>query len=132
MPEDSRGISFTTDVPDNIEAKFNPSLMSRVVMNLLQNAYKYGRDNGHIKLTLRDGTDFVTLSVSDDGIGIAPENIPKVWQRFWQADPSRSENGSSGLGLSMVREIAHFHGGDASVESTLGEGSTFTVTLPKN
>ena len=132
MPEDSRGISFTADVPDNIEVKFNPSLMSRVVMNLLQNAYKYGRENGHIKLSLRDGADFVTLSVSDDGIGIAPENIHRVWQRFWQADPSRSENGSSGLGLSMVREIAHFHGGDASVESTLGEGSTFTVTLPKN
>ena len=70
------------------------------------------------------------LSVKDNGIGIAPENIDKVWQRFWQADASRGDEGSSGLGLSMVKEIAQFHGGDAAVESAPGTGSTFSVILP--
>lgn len=95
-----------------------------------QNAYKYGVEGGHIWLTLRRTEQGAVLSVKDDGIGIAPENIDKVWQRFWQADASRGDEGSSGLGLSMVKEIAQFHGGDAVVESTPGSGSTFSVFLP--
>ena len=70
------------------------------------------------------------LSVEDNGIGISPEDQEKIWQRFWQADPSRSEGGSSGLGLAMVREIAALHGGDVSVKSAPGEGSTFTLRIP--
>jgi len=70
------------------------------------------------------------LSVKDNGIGIAPENQDKIWQRFWQADLSRSENGSSGLGLAMVKEIAELHGGDVSVESAPGKGSTFSLRIP--
>ena len=70
------------------------------------------------------------LRVADDGIGIAPEDVEHIWQRFWQADASRGEDGGSGLGLAMVREMAEFMGGEASVESTPGAGSTFTVTLP--
>ena len=77
---------------------------------------------------LRDG-DKAVLSVRDDGIGIAPENLDKVWQRFWQEDMSRSADGGSGLGLAMVREIAEFHGGSASVVSEPGKGSTFTIKI---
>ena len=68
-------------------------------------------------------------TVEDDGIGIAPEDQDKIWQRFWQADPARS-NGGAGLGLAMVRWIAEAHGGRVAVESTPGEGSTFTFVLP--
>ena len=65
----------------------------------------------------------------DDGIGIAQEDLPKIWDRFYQADPSRSGD-SSGLGLSMVKWIVQAHGGEIHVESTLGEGSVFTAELP--
>lgn len=129
VPEDSRGISLRTKVSPNIYARYNPALMSRVIQNLLQNAYKYGKENGHITLSLSQEGSRAVLKVSDDGIGIAANDLPHIWQRFWQADPSRSDNGSSGLGLAMVKEIAEFHGGTASVESTLGTGTSFTVVI---
>lgn len=129
MPPDSRGISLETDIKPGIEANFNPALMSRVVQNLLQNAYKYGRENGHILVGLAQRGGRALLSVRDDGIGIAPEDQDKIWQRFWQADASRGEDGGSGLGLAMVKEIAEFHGGRASVVSEPGKGSTFTVEI---
>ena len=127
---DSRGISLERSIQEGVDCAFNPSLMSRVIQNLLQNAYKYGKDNGHIGLSLFKDGDQAVLRVQDDGIGIAPEDLDKVWQRFWQADLSRSEDGGSGLGLAMVKEIAQFHHGSVQVESSLGEGSSFTVRLP--
>lgn len=130
VPAQERGISLDTDIAPELIARFNPALMSRIIQNLLQNAYKYGRDDGHISVRLfRDGK-FVRLCVSDDGIGIAPEDQDRIWRRFWQGDPSRGEDGGSGLGLAMVKEMAEFHGGSAAVESTPGSGSCFTVSLP--
>ena len=100
------------------------------VYNLLQNAYKYGRDNGYTRLSLhREGGNAV-ISVRDNGIGISAENQDKIWQRFWQADTSRGTEGGNGLGLAMVREIAELHGGSVSVESKEGAGSTFEIRLP--
>lgn len=130
LPSVKRDMVFIRDIEPEVECVFNPALMSRVVHNLLQNAYKYGSDGGRVVLTLTKDAENARLSVSDDGIGIAPEDLDRVWQRFWQADASRGEEGGSGLGLAMVREIAEFHGGRASVISELGQGSTFTVTLP--
>lgn len=129
IPADRRGISLEKNIEPNVRAKYNPSLMSRVIQNLLQNAYKYGRENGHIRLSLRQEGDKAVIEVEDDGIGIAPEDQDKIWQRFWQADVARDSEGSSGLGLAMVKEISEFHGGTATVESTLGKGSKFTVTI---
>ena len=131
LPADDRGITLTTDIQPEVQATFNPSLLQRAVYNLLQNAYKYGKPGGHITVTLREAGHGAALSVADDGIGIAPEDQEKIWQRFWQADPSRGEDGGSGLGLSMVQEIAAFHGGRATVDSAPGQGSTFTITLPR-
>lgn len=125
-----RGISLTTNIADGIEAKYNPTLMSSVIHNLIQNAYKYGRDNGHIFVSLGADGDGVYLSVADDGIGIEEDALNKIWNRFWQADTSRGTDGGSGLGLSLVREIMTLHGGKVSVVSVPNEGSTFTVTLP--
>ena len=130
VPENSRGIELKREIEPGINLRFNAALISRVIHNLLQNAYKYGRDGGHIILRLKKLKDGAEISVTDDGIGIAREDLDKVWKRFWQADSSRSEDGGSGLGLAMVKEIAGFHGGSASVESELGKGSTFTVFLP--
>jgi len=130
VPAAEHGITRTAEIEPNVRARFNPTLMARIVQNLLQNAYKYGRDNGHVALSLKKEGKTAVLRVADDGIGIAQEDLGRIWQRFWQADASRGEDGGSGLGLSMVREMAEFQGGAASVESTLGEGSAFTVTLP--
>ena len=130
VPADARGITLTTDIEPGVEIEYNHALMSRVVQNLLQNAYKYGRAGGHIDVALHRADGKAVLTVRDDGIGIAPEDQDKIWQRFWQADASRGEDGGTGLGLAMVKEITQFHGGAVSVESEPGEGSTFSVILP--
>lgn len=130
VPLNERGITRTAEIEPGVIARFNPTLMARIVQNLLQNAYKYGKDGGHVALTLKTEDGAAVLRVADDGIGIASEDIDKIWQRFWQADASRGEDGGSGLGLSMVREMAEFMGGTARVESVPGTGSTFTVALP--
>ena len=130
VPADARGITLTTDIEPGVELEYNHALMSRVVQNLLQNAYKYGREDGHINVALHRADGRAVLTVRDDGIGIAPEDQDKIWQRFWQADASRGEDGGTGLGLAMVKEITQFHGGTVAVESAPGEGSTFSVILP--
>ena len=130
VPADRRGISLETDIEEKVEAAYNPALMSRVVQNLLQNAYKYGREGGHIWLSLRRDGRGAVLTVRDDGIGISKADQAYIWQRFWQADAARGDESGTGLGLSMVKEIAEFHGGSVSVESELGKGSTFSVNIP--
>lgn len=131
IPRDTRGITFAADIQANVFTEFDLGLMSRVIQNLLENAYKYGRENGHVWLTLKTEGEEIVLAVRDDGIGIAEKDLENIWKRFWQADTSRSEYEGVGLGLAMVRQICEFHGGTATAESTLGEGSTFTVRLPK-
>ena len=130
VPADDRGIRMETEIDPGIECSFNASLMSRVIYNLLQNAYKYGRDNGYVRLSLsREDSDAV-IRVKDNGIGIKKEDLDKIWQRFWQADSSRGAESGSGLGLAMVREIAELHGGSVSAESTEGRGSEFIFRIP--
>ena len=130
VPADDRGIRMETEIDPGIECSFNASLMSRVIYNLLQNAYKYGRDNGYVRLTLsREDSDAV-IRVKDNGIGIKKEDLDKIWQRFWQADSSRGSEGGNGLGLAMVKEIAELHGGSVTAESTEGRGSEFIFRIP--
>lgn len=106
-------------------------LLVRLLQNLMENAYKYGGADGLVRVSLTAGQEEVLLSVQDEGPGIAPEQQDKIWQRFYQVDPSRSDEGrGAGLGLSMVRQIARLHGGDVGVESSPGRGSTFTLRLP--
>ena len=124
-----RGISLEHEVEDEIWVDGNPALLSRLLSNLISNAYRYGKDDGHIKARLKKSQDEVTLSVSDDGIGISREDKEKIFRRVYQADSSRTGSGT-GLGLSMVKEIASFHGGSMSVESEPGKGSEFTFHLP--
>ena len=131
VPEDTRGITLETELTPDVTAKFNPTLTARIVQNLLQNAYRYGSENGHIRVSLTQESGAAVLRVQDDGIGIAAEDLDKIWQRFWQADASRGKNSGSGLGLSMVHEMSEFQGGSAAVESELGKGSTFTVKIPQ-
>ena len=107
-------------------------LISRVVQNLLDNAFKFGVDGGWIHVALRRTAAGAELTVQDNGIGISQENLDKIWQRFYQADPRRQENAGLGLGLSMVQQIVTLHGGAVAVTSAPGHGTTFTVTLPEH
>ena len=72
------------------------------------------------------------LTVEDNGMGISPEKLDKIWQRFYQSDDSHRSQSGMGLGLSMVRQIVQLHGGQITVDSSLGHGTTFTVTLPEH
>lgn len=120
------------DIEENIIASIDVSLISRLLQNLLDNAVKYGRPNGGIWVSLCKKEGEIQLSVKDDGMGIPAEHREKIWQRFYQADPSRSGDNGAGLGLSMVKKIAEIHGGYMSLESEEGKGSTFTLHLPEN
>ena len=105
-------------------------LMTRLLNNLISNAFRYGVPGGHVDVAVRREGDDAVLTVSDDGIGIAPEQQERIWRRFYQVDPARSGGEGTGLGLYMVQQIARLHGGTVSVDSAPGKGSTFTVRLP--
>lgn len=98
-------------------------------MNLVSNAYRYGRENGHIRVRLWQEDSSLVLSVADDGIGIARNEQEKIFRRFYQSDASRGGEGT-GLGLAMVYEIARFYHGTVTVESVVDQGSTFVVRMP--
>lgn len=127
----TKDIDIICDVQDNITMTMEVSLMARLAENLISNAVRYGRENGFVKASLtRQGTDIV-FSVEDNGIGIAEGDMDKIWQRFYRVDKAHSrEDGCSGLGLAMVKQIAELHGGRVSVTSEIGKGSTFTVIFP--
>ena len=130
QPDLPYGITIQADVQPEVHALFDVTLMSRLLQNLLTNAARYGRENGHIWVTLRSLEGQIYLSVRDDGIGIPADRLEKIFQRFYQVDPSRSGSGGTGLGLTMVRQIAELHGGEVTVESREGVGSCFTLRFP--
>lgn len=121
-------ITLRYEAADTIEFCGNQELLTRLLTNLLSNAYRYGKENGHIWVYLQRANGEIHLTVRDDGIGIANEEQQKIFRRFYQTDSSRANTGM-GLGLSMVQEIARFHRGKVTVESTPGEGSTFQVSF---
>lgn len=105
-------------------------LLHEIVFNLCDNAIKYNRDGGSVSVDVKASDDGAVLTVSDTGIGIAPEDRQRVFERFYRVDKSRSkEVGGTGLGLSIVKHAVMDMGGSINLESTFGEGSTFTVTL---
>ena len=123
-----KGIELTYEVERGVRVHGNRDLLSRLFTNLISNSYRYGREDGRIKVCLWVEDRAVKLSVADDGIGISPDQQEKIFNRFYQVDSSHSNEGTR-LGLSMVKEIARVHGGEVSVESELGKGSVFTLTL---
>ena len=124
-----KGIQVTWEVEDGIHFTGDRTLLSRLIANLVGNAYRYGRENGHTQVTLNREGEHILLSVADDGIGIAPDQQEKIFRRLYQGASHRNGEGV-GLGLSMARQIARMYGGEIAVKSTPGAGSTFTVRLP--
>lgn len=106
--------------------------LAQVLQNLIQNAIKYGRAHGTVAVSVRCDGDQVAMVVADDGIGIAPEHIPRLTERFYRVSAKESrERGGTGLGLAIVKHIVNRHRGELRISSQLGKGSTFTVLLPQ-
>lgn len=124
------GLSLVVDAADTPQWVITDAdKLRQILLNLVGNAIKYTR-HGTITIGVRDG-DRLRISVHDTGIGIAPENLSRVFEPFWQVDPSeRARHTGTGLGLSVVRRLAELLGGEVTVESRVVDGSTFVVALP--
>jgi len=113
-----------------IQVRGDPDALRQLLLILLDNALKYTPAGGRITVGLEAGGDAAVLKVADTGMGIPPEHLPHIFERFYRVDPARS-GGGSGLGLAIARWLAEAHGGGIQVESAPGRGSTFTVRLPR-
>ena len=107
----------------------DPILFNRAIGNLIDNAFRFAPENGRIQISIRGAENGTEISVTDNGSGIAPEHLPRVFDRFYRADPSRSAAGT-GLGLSLVKSIVDLHGGTATIESEVGRGTFVNLTFP--
>lgn len=128
---EEKGIRLETNISPGVMLYGDETLLIRLWLNLLQNAVTYGKEGGCIYMSLQEEGEAVTGCVKDDGIGISAEDLPHIWERFYRADSSRNDVGSSGLGLSMVQWIINVHNGTIQAVSEPGRGSTFTFCLPK-
>lgn len=126
---EDKKLEMEADIEENVFIKSDPELIKLVWTNLISNAFKY-TDNGKIGITLKTEGNKAMVSISDTGCGMDEETIKHIFDKFYQGDTSRSSIGN-GLGLALVKKVIDLFGGEIEVESTLGEGSVFTVTLRK-
>lgn len=129
---DERGVTIRTHCTDSLEASGNARLFRQAVTNLLDNAVKYSDPGSAVDLAAWAEGEQIHIAVRDRGCGISPEHHSRIFERFYRVDKGRSRTlGGTGLGLAIVKHIAQAHGGSVSLESTVGEGSTFTIHLPR-
>ena len=128
MPLMVNDITIEYDVEPDILLNGNPELLARMLQNLLENAYKYGKKGSHTKVKLVKDKDKIKLSVEDDGIGIANDQLNLIFDRFFRAGNKSGITGS-GLGLSIVKKIVDMHKGVIEVTSKEGSGTTFTISF---
>ena len=128
---EAKSIRLFSPTPDtSVPFRGHPDKLQRVIGNLIDNALKFTSEGGEVKVALSISASNFNLSVSDSGIGMAPETVSRVFERFYRADESRHEPGF-GLGLSLVKAIVNSYGGEVRCTSVLGKGTTFTVELPR-
>lgn len=128
----SANVELKVSVPDDMpDLNIDSERMVQVLGNLMTNSLRYTPAGGSVTLAAKQNGDYSQLIVVDTGAGIAAEDLPNIFERSYRADPSRHANsGESGLGLAIARSIVEAHGGKITVESTLGEGTTMTISLP--
>jgi len=127
----AQGVVIETHLEREVAVMGDPVRLRQLVVNIVGNAVKYTPAGGRVRVTLTGQGSAASLEVSDTGIGIAPDDIPSIFDRFYRADRARTRaEGDTGLGLSIARWCAEAHGGRITVRSALGVGSTFVVTLP--
>jgi two-component system phosphate regulon sensor histidine kinase PhoR len=128
---DAKHMTMELACRDDLEARINPPLLEQALINLIDNAVKYSPEGSRIHVEATAGDGEVAIAVRDEGCGIAREHLPRIFERFYVVDKSRSRKlGGTGLGLAIVKHIAQAHGGRVTVDSTPGQGSTFTLYLP--
>ena len=113
------------------EVYADPVLFGRAISNLVDNAVRFTPDGGRITISLATNAEGAEIVVTDTGCGIAAEHLPRVFDRFYRVDPSRSSEGT-GLGLALVKSIADLHGGSLAVESEIGHGTSVTLRFPRS
>jgi signal transduction histidine kinase len=136
MLGETAGISVTSDMPATpVPMAVDRHRIREMLLNLVTNAIKYTPQGGTVALSLAQEDGSVVFTVADTGIGIAPGDLPHIFDRFWRADPARSRTGDrpgTGLGLAITKWIAEAHGGSITVQSRPGRGSVFVVRLPRD
>ncbi|MDX9978753.1 MAG: ATP-binding protein [Lentisphaeria bacterium] len=127
----SRRIKLELDCPEKLEADINSGLFEQAVRNLVDNAIKYSDGGTTVRVTAARRNGDVRIEVADQGVGVAPEHIERLFERFYRVDKARSrDSGGTGLGLAIVKHVAQYHRGRVEVTSEVGKGSTFTIILP--
>ena len=129
----NKQLNVVVDLPAGLPAiRADRVRLQEALYNLLDNAVKYSRENGEIRLIARQRDQEIVLSVSDDGVGIAEDELPRIFERFYRVDKARSHDSvrGTGLGLAIVKHIAQLHGGRVEAESELENGTTIRVVLP--
>jgi signal transduction histidine kinase len=126
---EASGVAVTSKIPSEIFVGIDNTSLFRVIANLIDNAIKYTPAGGNVMVTAKALGREVEVRVADTGVGIPPEDLPRIWDRLFRSDRSRSRRGL-GLGLSLVRAIVESHGGSVGAESQPGMGTTIRVILP--
>lgn len=125
----SAAVALTARAIERAAVYGNPDQIERILANLLENALRYTPPGGAVRIECTRQGGEIQVAVSDNGVGIATENLERIFERFWRADPARSPRGT-GLGLSIARALARRHGGDVTVTSRYGRGSSFVASFP--
>ena len=129
---ENKSIVLRVDCRSPVHIHVDRSLLMQAIVNLIDNAIKYSPDDTRVNISARIDANHVRIDVSDEGPGIMEVHIPRLFERFYRADKARSRKlGGTGLGLAIVKHIASVHGGEVGVRSSVGNGSTFTILLPK-
>jgi len=128
----AKSIVLKINVPQGLpKIKADEARFSQVMINLLDNAIKYSSEGGTTTISTKVVDNALQFDISDTGIGISENDLPRIFERFYRVDKARSrELGGTGLGLSIVKHIVSAHGGQVWVQSELGHGSTFSFTIP--
>ena len=130
---DRKKIAVKIDCEEDISAEVNPPLLEEALVNLIDNAIKYSTEGCDIDIVGNKSNNMIQIAVKDCGPGIQQKHLPRIFERFYRIDRARSRDiGGTGLGLSIVKHIVQTHQGEVTVESTVGEGSCFTIHLPQN
>jgi two-component system phosphate regulon sensor histidine kinase PhoR len=128
---EQRKVKVTIAIANEVVALADPEGVERAIINLVDNAIKYGNEGGEVKIAASRRGDAVEVIVSDDGPGIDPLHLPRLFERFYRVDPGRSrQHGGAGLGLSIVKHLVESMDGTINVTSALGKGARFVIALP--
>jgi len=128
---EGKHIAVEWECPDSLEGQINAAFLEQAVMNLADNAIKYSPEQSTVHIYAEKTADGIVIRVTDQGIGIPREHLPRLFERFYRVDKSRSRKaGGTGLGLAIVKHIVLAHGGYVTVDSRVGKGSIFEIHLP--